>query len=446
LLDRRETAAELRSQTVRLYGDSVASERIQAGIGVWVAILMLAPVTAVAGAQSDSADRVSSLIQQGFQLHSQARFAEAIPLLERARQLEPDNYFANLLLGIDLLRTGKPAQAVTRLELSARIKPGEEFPEDYLGEAEAALGHNAQAAEAYQRAVERGHGSEQALEAWAGFALERFKQLGEELRASQAGVAAARRLAVPAEKPACTGSIPALEQRLTLAEPAKLGQPAKAAQRVPAVYQLSQCYAAAAGSVAARLQSAKEDMAAVYRLRGDVLLRLKGDAAGAEAEYQQALAARPGDPALLERLAEAQLTAGDNDGARASAQAALDVDPHRREALRTLASISMNNRDYTQALPWLRQLAHEAPGDRGVQVELAKALVQTGAEAEAVSLLAPALAAGYPDEKGALHALLSRALRHLGRTGEADRADAEARRLSDAFQAQQSAGSPDANH
>ena len=203
---------------------------------------------------------------------------------------------------------------------------------------------------------------------------------------------------------------------------------------------LSVCYAEEAGKAAEHLQTAAEDMAAVHRLRGDVLLRLKGDAAGAEAEYQQGLAGRSGDPSLMERLAAAQLTAGDANGARASAQAALAVDPHMREALRTLASLAMSDRDYEQALSWLRQLARETPGDLSVKVELAKALAQTGAEKEAVDLLHSALASGYPDGKGALHALLGRMLRKLGRQVEAEKAEAEARQLSDAFQSLQTGG------
>jgi Flp pilus assembly protein TadD len=95
----------------------------------------------------------------------------------------------------------------------------------------------------------------------------------------------------------------------------------------------------------------------------------------------------------------------------------------------------MNNRDYDQALPWLRQIAAESPGDRSAQVELGRALAQTGNSAEALKYLSPALAAGYPDEKGALHALEARALRVLGRDDEAVKASAEARRLSDQFQA-----------
>lgn len=382
-----------------------------------------------AAAQNGSWQDFRSLLQQGFDLHRQARFSEAIPILERARQIHPADYFANLLLGIDLLRTGKPEDAVPRLRVAAHARPAEEIPEDYLGEAEATLGRYAEAAEAYQQAMERGHDSEQALEAWAGFALERFRQIGEGLRASSEGVATIRRLqraaAQPPEALVCRESIPALERTL-----AAKGSGA----RLDIAYQLSICYAVAAGKAASQLQSSAEDQAALDRVRGDVLLRLKGDGKGAEGEYQKAIALRPRDPALLERLAEAESTEGNTDAARQSAQAALAIDPHQREALRTLAALAMSNRDYDQALPLLRQLTVEAPSDPTVQVELGTALAQTGQAAEALQHLAPALAAGYPDEKGALHALEARVLRQLGRDGEAEKAAAEARRLSDAFQ------------
>jgi len=383
-----------------------------------------------AGAQTG----FQALLEQGFDLHRQARFSEAIPVLERARKLEPADYFANLLLGIDLLRVGKAADAVPRLKLAARVKPAEEFPEDYLGEAEATLGDEALAAEAFEEAVARGHDSEEAITAWAGFALERFREIGEQLRSSDAGLAMARRLEKDAVAPAletsqakgCAAAIPALERKLAL----------KSAHfDAETAYRLSICYAVEAGAAAGKLQAGGEDQAAVHRLRGDVLLRLKGDAAAAEGEYRQGLALHANDPELLERLAEAELSAGDPEGAKQSAQAALALDPHRRAALHTLAELAMSDRDYARALPYLRQLAAEAPGDRADQVQLGRALAQTGEPAEALKWLEPALKAGYPDEKGALHALEAGALRKLGRDAEADAAAAEARRLSDAFQA-----------
>jgi tetratricopeptide (TPR) repeat protein len=408
--------------------------QIQNGSTLLTIALLAISMSIPAVAQSLEKDEFQNLLKQGFALHQQARFTEAIPVLERARRLRPGDYFANLLLGIDLLRSGKTAEALPRLEMAARVKPGEEFPQDYLGEAEASLGRYAQAAEAYHRAIERGHSSEQAVESWAAFALERFRQIGEKLRTTDAGVATVRRLVAAAAKPesslACTGSIPALERRLAL-EPVDF----RTNQQTETAYALSICYALEAGKAAKQLQESTEDAAALYRLRGDVLLRLKGDAMSAEQEYRQAMALQPDDPALLERLAEAQSAAGNTDGAQKSALAALAVDPHQREALRTMASLSMNGRDYEQALPWLRKLATESPGDLSVQVELGMALAQTGHADEALKALAPALAAGYPDEKGALHALAARVLREQGREAEAAKAAAEARRLSDTFQA-----------
>jgi len=398
-------------------------------IGAWLLLAALAGVSCRTGAAQGpaSGEAFASLLKRGFELHQQARFAEAIPVLERARKLDPSDYFANLLLGIDLLRVGKAAEAAPRLQQAARARKGEEIPEDYLGEAEADLGHFGQAAEAYQQAVARGHGSEQALTAWAGFALERFRAVMESLRSTTEGVAAARRLEkVGPGRGGCTGGISTLERRLALKG---------AAAGVETASQLALCYAQEAGKAAGALQDAAEDPAAVHRLRGDVLLRIQADGPAAEGEYRQAIALRPGDPGLLERLGEAQLSAGDSGGAKESAQAALKIDPHRRAALRTLASAALANREYGQALPWLRQLAAESPGDRTAQVELGKALGQTGAEEEALRWLGPPLAAGYPDEKGALHALLARLLRKAGRAAEADRAQAEARRLSDGFQA-----------
>jgi predicted Zn-dependent protease len=405
--------------------------RLQIGVCTCTLMVVWASICLSAAAQKNESDEFRSLMKQGFELHQQARFGEAIPILDHARRLEPEDYFANLLLGIDLLRSGRAEESLPRLEMAARAKPKEEFPEEYLGEANAELGRYGLAAEAYERAVVRGHDSVEALEAWAGFALERFHQIGEGLRATQEGVAVARRLQEAAVHPnpnhasGCAASLASLERKLAVKQ---------AHLDAGAAYQLSICYALEAGRAAERLQAGAQDMAAVHRLRGDVFLRLKGDAVAAEGEYRQAIALRPNDPGLLESLAEAQLSAGEPAAAQESARASLAVDPHRREALRTLAALAMSDRDYDQALHWLRQLVAEAPGDRTAGVELAKALAQTGESAESLQRLAPALAAGYPDEKGALHALMARMLRKLGRDGEALAAETEARRLSDAYQ------------
>jgi len=396
-----------------------------------LAVLVCLSVSLVLAAKGQDDGGFRALLEQGFALHQQARYVEAIPLLEKARRLEPNDYFANLLLGIDLLRTGRAAGATVFLQTAARVNPDEDTPEEYIGEAEASLGEFPRAAAAYMEALRRGKKSEDSLLAWAGFALERFRQIGEELRSSDAGVAAVRRLQAEAAKPVaslkCSGPIPLLEARLA-------GSRTNAAAGTQTRHELSLCYALAANQAAAQLNTGAKDQAALHRLRGDVLLRLSNDTTNALAEYNQAIAVRPNDPALYERVAEAQMSAGDADAARQSAATALEIDPHRLGAMRTLAMLAMNDREYDKAVPWLEKMKAESPHDHNVQMELGKALAQTGKSAEALENLQAALAAGYPDEKGALHSLEARLLRQLGRDAEAAKAAAEAKRLSDAFQ------------
>jgi tetratricopeptide (TPR) repeat protein len=172
----------------------------------------------------------------------------------------------------------------------------------------------------------------------------------------------------------------------------------------------------------------------VHIIRGDIFLRLQAKPELAITEYQQALAGDSNNPSVLERLAEAQFDTGLSDAARATAESALKIDPQRMAAKRTLAKIAMQDRDYSVALPYLRELVDRNPGDVSGRIELAKACAQTGALEEAWQNLGPALERGYPDEKGTLHYLLGTVLKRMGRSADADRAFAEATQLSDAFQ------------
>ncbi|MBS1852020.1 MAG: tetratricopeptide repeat protein [Acidobacteria bacterium] len=220
----------------------------------------------------------------------------------------------------------------------------------------------------------------------------------------------------------CGRAIPALERGL--------GDPPAAEN----MFWLSYCYARQAGAVADGMQQSGDDEAAAHMVRGDVLLRLRSDQEGAVKEYQAALAAHPGDPAILERLAEAQFGAGQSDAARQNAQAALRLDPLRPSAMRTLANIALQDRDYAAALPYLQKLAERTPQDLSVRVDLGRAYAQTNSLEAAWQNLGPVLQQGYPDEKGALHYLLGTVLRRLGKTSEAEQAFATSRELAAAFQ------------
>ena len=200
-----------------------------------------------------------------------------------------------------------------------------------------------------------------------------------------------------------------------------------------AAYWLELCYASEAERAVARL-GALGNPAVFHRVRGDFLVRVKGDMQAATEEYVKGRKLQPRDPLLAERLAQAYENIGDMHHAKTAAREALALDPRRVISLRLLASVAMNERDYPNALESLNKLLALRPTDAWTRVQLGIAYAQTGQPHEAFANLQAALAAGYPDERGALHAMLASVLRKLGREQEAQRAAAESTRLSNLFQ------------
>jgi tetratricopeptide (TPR) repeat protein len=221
-----------------------------------------------------------------------------------------------------------------------------------------------------------------------------------------------------AETGACPQAIPSLERGLRSDE--RTGG-----------FWLQVCYAGEGDRVVAKLRAMGDEIA-LHELKGDMLLRLRNDAAAAEFEYAEALKGRPRDAKLLARLADACQRLGDAEQARKTAQAAVALDPQEFTAMHTLALLAMNERNYAEALTRLKRLVAMNPNDDWTRVQLGVANSQSGHSEEAVRYLEPELAAGYPDPKGALHALLASALRKLGRADEAKQAAAQAARLADA--------------
>lgn len=560
---------------------------------------LVALLTVPLAAQQTNSASLDTLLKEGASLSRQADYARAIPLLQHARNLAPQNYSTNLLLGLDLLRSGHPADAIEPLRVATQVRATDESADGYLGEAEKAEGDFALAAEAFDDAVARAPNSEPALLAWADYSLERFRVLGLWLRGSQRGTAALLRVqaegtaigtmqretllqkaaeANPEQSgvwgelgiaqvqlgmrseaeaslktaqqhqpdasstwtlealvaaaqgnwteaenrllalsgrssvevrgalaqwpqslvpdPSVPGAIwqcmrahsagcmvkaeaaegattPAAatlfaqerwEQLAAMSPPARaggplwfwrgvaLGETGDCAQAIPSLerglddgkeaagYWLIVCYGSVVGHAASQL-SAQGKEVAVHQIRGDILLSMKGDASGAAAEYTEALRLSPKDANLLEKRAQAYLAQGDMEQARQNAQAALAVDPHRESALQLLVRVAMSERDYPQALSVLGKLARMEPDDPWTRVQLATAYAQTSHPQDAVRYLQPLLLTGYPDEKGALHALLAGQLRKLGHEQEAKAAAEEAVRLAN-VSAEHDAGNP----
>lgn len=567
-------------------------------------LAVLAALSATAWTQSRPApsnEKFESLLHRGFQFHEQSAYAQSIPLLRSAHQLQPRDYFVNLLMGIDMLRTGQAASAIGFLKTAAKVRPSEEFPYEYLGEAEASLGHFAEAAAAYIAAGRLVPGSVQSSVLLADFSLDRFARIAIQLRASQKGLAAEYRLQAFASSPAnasrmellahaaelddeapgiwseialaqfaandfdaarqsvsraiqknaddlrawqvqaliaaqegdaqyvaarlnamaerspaaliqafhdwprelqipdratATGpaakflacirrtdckadelsSQVAVHRKLSGVSPGQLyreqrweqviAQPStstsgqlalqrgvalahlnRCAEAIPvlerslqsssstdAAFWLSVCYAREAENAAEKVRRASGDDTDQHIIRGDVLLRLQGNMQGAIQEYQAALAHRRDDASLWARLAESQLGAGQVEEGKESAQTALKIEAKCLPAKRILAKIAMEERNYTVALPYLRELVAHDPRDVTSRVELGTASAQTGALEESLASLGPALENGYPDEKGSLHYLLGTVLRRMGKSREAERAFQTAREMSEHFQ------------
>lgn len=569
----------------------ILKKRTAAWIGM--AVLMAVAVPHLHGAGEDA---FRSLMQQAFELHQRGQFSAALPLLRRAYAQEPNDYFVNLLLGIDSLRVGEAKVSVPYLKKASRLRPKEEYPLAYLGEAYGRQGLYADAADAYIQAVAVAPDESESAVAFVDFALSRFADISAALRSTTKGLAAEYRLQALALKENAEGQVSLLQRsadldpnapgiwtdlgraalasgnsakaaedcrRATETDPndlaawvldAQLAAQARdwrrankrlnaVAQRSPqalsqevlkwppelqppestvsdaaarffscvndansacqiasrpqppatavvlfreqrweqvaklpvprgehsaawlqrgiasahlgdcvrgipaleralegkpsklyAQFELSWCYSQEAGRTAQRVQRSSDNEAALHLMRGDILLRLQSQPDQAIKEYEQALQLNANDPSILERLAEAEFGAGKAEAAQGNAEAALKIDPQRLGAKRTLAKIALQNRDYATALPLLRELAARNPQDVPGRIELGKACAQTGALEEARQNLAPALAQGFPDEKGTLHYILGTVLKKLGKTAEAEQAFASAAKLSDAFQ------------
>lgn len=253
------------------------------------------------------------------------------------------------------------------------------------------------------------------------FAEERWEQLAALPEPPSETPASWFRLGVAlAELNDCGRAIPALERGL-------------GAGAETAAYWLELCYASEAERSIARLGELGNQVA-FHRVRGDFLVRVKGDMQAATEEYVKARKLQSRDPLLAERLAQAYENIGDMQRAKLAAREALALDPRRAVSLRLLASIAMNERDYPNALESLNKLLALRPSDAWTRVQLGIAYAQTGQPQEALANLQPALAAGYPDDRGALHAMLASVLRKLGREQEAQSASTESDRLSNLFQ------------
>jgi len=167
--------------------------RFGAARTIWLGILAVLTVFGGLGPAA-AEENLKSLVQEAFALHQRGQFAGALPLLRRAYALDPNDYFVNLLLGIDSLRVGQADTAIPFLKRASRLRPKEEFPLDYLGEAYARQGDFGAAAEIYGKVVRLAPGSSDSAVTFVDFAVSRFSVMSGALRSTKKGLGAEYRL------------------------------------------------------------------------------------------------------------------------------------------------------------------------------------------------------------------------------------------------------------
>lgn len=295
-----------------------------------------------------------------------------------------------------------------------------------LGAAYARLGRNAEAIEQYRRAL-AGEDPDPAIRFNLGLALfkaARFPEAAEEL----AGVVE--------KQPQNKGA------RLLLAEShLQQGQSAKVVELLApheAAYAEDRAYAYLLGSALVRENDLKRgqvlldrvlrggDSAETRLLMGAAQLRA-GDPQAARDELRRAAELNPSLPGVHSLLGQALQRMADASGAEAAYRRALEQHPNDFDANLQLGNIRRDEGRNDEALAYLTRAARLRGDDPGVRQALGSLYLATGDFQKACDALEPLVRQAPEFQQG--HVLLAMAYARLGRTADAERERAAARKL-----------------
>jgi tetratricopeptide (TPR) repeat protein len=422
-------------------------------------------------AHAAAEEDLSAQLKKAEALHQQADFAHSIPLLQRIVRQAPRNYTANLLLGKDLLHSGNFRSAIAPLQRACDERPLDASAEIYLADAAAALEEFRLASGALLAGMARSHESERFLEAWASYSLERFGILERSLRSTKRGEAIALRIEAASRPEGSQGR----ESLLAESAAADPEQPGIWGELGTA--QLELHMGAEAVQSLKQTESREPESAGTFQLEA-LLAGMEGD--GKElANRLAALAARSPmelqtgltllrivlPPASALRGTVLNCLRNSASCPYVSVQAAGRAGENAKDLYakgRWEALLALPPQAVTTGSEWLWRgvaLAKTAkcrqaiPAlERGLEADQLVAgfwlgiCTSTEADRAVTRLKAEKDQAVYPDEKGALHALLAHVLLKLGRDDEATKSEAEARRLSDAYQSRVNQSAEDGSH
>jgi tetratricopeptide (TPR) repeat protein len=180
---------------MQIVGDSGGGKTILVTIVlVWAQVLSMAFLTAAQRVHAAEPEAFQAQLRTALALHEHGDYAHSIPILVRLVEVSPQNYSANLLLGEDLFLSGKPGDAISRLQVAAEARPEDVTALDYEASAAESSGDFATESEALQTAVARSRNDEKHLEAWGHFCLNRYEAVQTVMLGSRQGKALELRL------------------------------------------------------------------------------------------------------------------------------------------------------------------------------------------------------------------------------------------------------------
>jgi predicted Zn-dependent protease len=194
-----------------------------------------------------------------------------------------------------------------------------------------------------------------------------------------------------------------------------------------ALYYLSKLTAVLSQQEFLALAEMAPDSARVHQIRAEGLAA-KGDHAGAEREYIEALNKRPGTVSIMNALGDLNRHNLQYTEALTWYQQVLEKEPDDYDALYGSGACYLLSRRPGEALPMFRRALKADPSSLAAKMALGETLLVTGAGNDAIALLE--VAAKADPELQRLQYLLARAYQSVGRAADAQRAFQRYRQLS----------------
>jgi cytochrome c-type biogenesis protein CcmH/NrfG len=310
----------------------------------------------------------------------------AIPELQAAVDLEPDNVDSQGNLGVLLFFQGKPADAIPHLRAAVQAQPSLIRIQGILGIAELHTGD-----------AEHGRADLEAV----------FPQISDPKFKVQVGLE-------------LVGSFTAtgdLDQAASI-----LAQLSKAAPDNPEVlYAAYRTYSDLSAEARVALSIASPDSAQMHQLLAHEEI-LEGNTNAAIAQYRKAIQINPRLPSVHFELGELLNTSADpslKKEAEREFRTALQDNPHNEQALCALAAIAAQQGNIQQALQDYTEAIRLQPSDAAAQLGLAKALIDLDQSDKALPHLEEAVRLEPTDPTA--HYRLALLYRKAGRTDDAKR-------------------------